>query len=373
VATTSGTGSFSLDFTSCEYFLLYKQFDRGSCYASVTATAVDTSGETDGTLTFHSGSGDVVDNLTFTGAPPVVAPAAPTSLTGTAKNNEVDLSWHLTPTSGDGGQPIQYYEVYDSVNGGKTWSEFYSDYDVTDDPATISDSFEIRDNTTYEFRVVANNGFANSDPSNVITLIPGVADTLSAPARARILWGKSATLHTRMVSFGQPVSGQTVRLQKQLPGATTWTTAGSTTTDTSGAASISVAPTRTTAYRWSFAGHYPYISSVSSAATVTVAQVVTAKLSVRSVKHGKKVKIYGTVSPGAKGHKVTIALKSGSHWKTLGTAKLLVQKLPNGKKALGYAFTDKPKTKGKQTLRVTAAATPTNAAGTSAMVKLKVT
>jgi 5-hydroxyisourate hydrolase-like protein (transthyretin family) len=374
VATTSGTGHFTANNTTCEYFLLYKEFDNGNCAVSITATSVDPSGVTNGTVTFHTGTGDVVDDLTFTGAPPVVPPAAPTHVAGTTKSHEVDLSWDLTPTASDGGQPIEYYEIDASADGGKTWSVFDDDYDTTDDPATVSETFGVDNNTTYEFRVLANNGFANSDPSSPVTLTPeGPATSIAAPSTSTIVWSKSAMLTTAVTSLGQPVGGVSVLLQKKASGATAWTTADSTNTETNGSISLKVTPTRSTAYRWMFTGNDSYAPSTSGAATVNVAQLVTAKLGVSKVKRGKPVKIFGTVSPTAKGQRVTVAVKSGHRWKAVGTPKLIVQKLPNGKKALGFVFSYKPPKKGTQTLRVTKSATPTNAAGTSSSLTLKVT
>jgi hypothetical protein len=307
------------------------------------------------------------------GAIPTVS-TAPTGLQGTAGDGKVSLSW--TAPSSDGGQAIASYEIDDSADGTNwTQADLISDGSLSDDVTGLTNG------VSYQFRVFANNSVGASDPSNVVTLTPQAATTpppakatatLAAPAKATIVAGKSVTVHTTMKADGLPVPNTGVQLQKQVPGSTAWTSAGTAHTNSSGVASLTIKPTRTLTYRWAFLGNTSIAPGVSSTAKIQVAQSVTIALSAHSVTHGKKVKVYGLVAPGAKGQKVTVQRKVGSTWKKIGTATLKVQKLPNGKKTLGYVLTYKPSAKGKQILRATKAKTVSVSAGTSKTVTLKI-
>jgi hypothetical protein len=97
-------------------------------------------------------------------------------------------------------------------------------------------------------------------------------------------------------------------------------------------------------------------------------------LSASKVKHGKEIKVFGTVSPNESGRTVTLQRLVSGTWKTLAvTAKIELQKLPNHKKVVGYVLTYGPNSSGKQTLRVSRTATSTNAGGVSSRLKLTVT
>jgi hypothetical protein len=375
VATTSGTGTFTVTYDNCSFHvMLARQYGGGGCTVNLQATSVDQT-ETDGTLTFHTSGGDIVDNLTMMGAPAATAPAAPTDLHGTAGDGQVTLTWTPTPGADDGGLPIQYYEVDGSTDAGKTWNSLDNDYDTTDNPVTDELGYQVHNNTTYELRVLAHNGFASSESSNVITLTPeGPATTIASPARATVVDGHGVALTTKLTqtSDHSAVGGATVHLQKRV-GTGPFTSAGTATTSSNGTAHITVTPTGDLSYRWVFNGNRYYAPSASATVPVTVEQAVTAKASASSVGHHKPVKVYGTVAPGKNGEAVTLELRSGSSWKKVGSAKLAVQKLPNGKHELGYVITYRPAQSGKEQLRVMCAATSANGAGASPTLRLKVT
>jgi hypothetical protein len=300
----------------------------------------------------------------------VTAPGAPTSLHGSGGDGKVSLAW--TAPSDNGGAALQSYEIDDSTDG-TNWTKAGQ----VDGTTTSDDITGLTNGTSYQFEVTAFNGTDTSAPSNVLTLTPDAAPTrgtpaLTAPAKAAVVYGKSVTVHTTMKASGLPVPNTGVQLQKQVPGSTAWTSAGTAHTNSSGVASLTIKPTRTLTYRWAFLGNTSIAPGVSSTAKIQVAQSVTIALSAHSVTHGKKVKVYGLVAPGAKGQKVTVQRKVGSTWKKIGTATLKVQKLPNGKKTLGYLLTYKPSAKGKQILRATKAKTVSVSAGTSKTVTLKV-
>jgi hypothetical protein len=96
-----------------------------------------------------------------------------------------------------------------------------------------------------------------------------------------------------------------------------------------------------------------------------------------TVKHKKATKLFGTVSPNETGQHVAIQQLVKGKWKSVagksGTATIKKQKLPSGKKTVGYVFTLKESKPGHYTFRVTRAATTTNAAGRSTSITLHVT
>jgi len=84
-------------------------------------------------------------------ATPPVAPDAPTSLSATAGNGQVSLSW--TAPASNGGAAITDYTVQFSSNGGSTWSTF-ADGTSTATSATVTG---LANGTAYVFRVAAVN------------------------------------------------------------------------------------------------------------------------------------------------------------------------------------------------------------------------
>ena len=89
------------------------------------------------------------------------------------------------------------------------------------------------------------------------------------------------------------------------------------------------------------------------------------------IRDRKKAKVYGVAPPLAPGTVVTLQeLRKGS-WAKVGTARLAVQKLPDGTTRLGYVLSVKL-AKGRHRLRVVSPGTSANAAGTSPTATLKV-
>jgi hypothetical protein len=104
---------------------------------------------------------------------------------------------------------------------------------------------------------------------------------------------------------------------------------------------------------------------------VTFAVTLTAK-PVR-VARGKSFELFGTLAPGKAGESVTLDRKRGGSWIKVGTARLAKQKLPNGKRTLGYVFLARSSKKGALTFHVVAGPTVANAAGTSNQVTVTIT
>jgi hypothetical protein len=236
-------------------------------------------------------------------------------------------------------------------------------------------TYQIHNNTTYQFRVLAYNGFANSDSSNVISLTPeGPATTIAAPAHTSVIYGHRLTLSTKLTrsSNHAGIGTAIVHLQQRL-GTGPFTSAGAATTSSGGTAQVTVTPTQNTSYRWVFNGNGSFAPSSSAAVSITVDQAVTAKASTSSVRHGKPVEIHGSVEPGKSGGTVTLELRVGSSWKKVGSGKLPTGKTPpGGPHDFGYVITYRPSKAGKEQLRVVYAATAINGAGASPIVRLTV-
>lgn len=89
--------------------------------------------------------------LSVTTPPAVTTPDAPTSLSGTAGNGQVSLSW--TAPASNGGAAITDYAVQYSSNSGSTWTTF-ADGTSTATSATVTG---LTNGTAYTFRVAAVN------------------------------------------------------------------------------------------------------------------------------------------------------------------------------------------------------------------------
>jgi titin len=108
------------------------------------------------------------------GVTPVTTPDAPISLTGSAGDAQVSLSW--TAPASNGGSAVTDYEVEYSLDGGSSWSPF-ADGTSTTTSATVTG---LTNGTSYVFRVAAVNvAGTGSFSSNSATLTP--ATTPDAP------------------------------------------------------------------------------------------------------------------------------------------------------------------------------------------------
>jgi hypothetical protein len=143
---TGPSGDVDVAWTSTTYFM---PLPAGTT-SSVTIKAVSYGGETASGVT-----------LSITTPPANTAPGSPTSLSGTAGNGQVSLSW-AAPAS-NGGEAITDYAVQYSSNSGSTWATF-SDGTSTDTSATVTG---LTNGTAYTFRVAAVNSVGTGSYSSV--------------------------------------------------------------------------------------------------------------------------------------------------------------------------------------------------------------
>jgi hypothetical protein len=206
---------------------------------------------------------------------------------------------------------------------------------------------------------------------------PRHATALSAGKSAVVALGKAVTLTTTLTDTqsAAAVAGSVVALFAKSGTSKTYVAVhrGSTTTSSSGHASVRVSPTKNTVYQWRFSGTSRLTASTSKTQTVDVTQTVTLVAKPTHLKSGKRVDLFGVVAGATKGETVTVEQQSGSSWKTVGKTKVAKLKLPNGKRGVGYVLTDKLNKKGKDTFRAVTASTKTNPAGTSKPLKVTVT
>lgn len=370
IEVTGAAFSLSTNGDQCSYVLLIDA-DNTYCYISVTASPPTNGVTSNGSLKIHTSNGVVTVALSATGGPPITAPGPPTFVHGTVGNQHVDLSW--TAPSDDGGQAIEQYDIRYSTNGGSTF---------TDGPTTSGTStqiFSLTNGTPYVFEVAADNGVLVSDYSAMSgALTPHGAthgSALTAVHPVTITDGASTTLSTTLTDTTTltDMANQGVSLLGRVGDSGPYSTVASPTTNAQGVAQATVHPQHNTQYKWSYAGSTGHSSATTPEGTVSVAQAIHVTLSASKIKHGKTVKIYGTVSPDETGRTVTLLRYNAGKSSIVNTAKIKMQSLPTHKNVVSFLFTYTPSKKGKQTFRVSRAATSSNAAGLSRSLKLKVT
>jgi hypothetical protein len=183
----------------------------------------------------------------------------------------------------------------------------------------------------------------------------------------------AATLVDADTNFA--LAGQLVTLADKPAGASTFTPIRSVTTDASGQVAALVKPTSNTTYRWEYAGDNGLYRAVTSAnQAVQVAVVVSAHATKTTVRHRKKLKIWGTLNPPESGARVVLErAKSGKWIPAHASAIIRSQPLPNGQTGIGYVIrTRATRHKGTVYYRVHRDATSRNAAGDSAPLTIAV-
>ena len=315
----------------------------------------------------------LVSGTTWTQVYPVVGstPGTPAGVNATASYGSASVSW-TAPS--DGGSALLGYDVQYSSTDGASWvsasSAFHSSTLTTQ---TVSG---LTAGTSYVFRVAAINGNGTGSYSTasaaVVPLAPR-ATSLTAAAAKSVAYGKavtvSATLTDKATHAG--LGSKHVTLYDRTSSKAAWKALKTVTTSAGGKAGVAVTMRSNLQFEYRYAGEAAHASATSNIVSVTATQVIAVHASASAITHGKSVKIYGTVSPTGTGQKVSVQELVGRTWKTVGTATIKRQKLPNGKTATGYVVTVKLAKKGTYHLRATKAATSTLGAGVSATVTVK--
>ena len=160
-----------------------------------------------------------------------------------------------------------------------------------------------------------------------------------------------------------------VEVQSRPAGATSWTTVASQFPDGTGAIRTTVAPTVNTVYRLHVSGTATTADSTSAAQTLTVRTAITlAGLSpgATTARAGKVQPLLAQLRPAMGGVAVTFRMY---RWDTKAAAWKLFVQTTRKTNADGLATWSWTHRVGKWYLRVTSAATTTNAGGTSAVYR----
>ena len=135
--------------------------------------------------------------------------------------------------------------------------------------------------------------------------------TLATPT-PRIVYGKTGSVTGTLTQAGSALAGQAVTVFAQPRGATAPVAVGTATTDAAGAWTLSVKPTKRTAYTAAFTG-------AAAPAAITVA--VKHRLSLKVKLDGRRATFTGAIGPKHRRRAVTIQRKAGGSWRKVATVK----------------------------------------------------
>lgn len=287
----------------------------------------------------------------------VSVPGVPTNVSASSAVRQATIHW--SPPASNGGAAVDSYKI--TIAGDSISPPFSSSLaaksGVTDYFFTFTG---LKDHTAYTLSVAAHNS-AGYGPAVSKSVTTPYATAVTLTATTPINYGRSSTLnaHLSNVDTNSAISGATLQLMRRDHGTTTWTSAGSTTTNSAGNASFVVTPTRNEDYRVSFA-RTGSLGASNATVTVNVRYVVTLHVSNSSPAVNSTDTLSGTVAPSAAGQTVVVQQYKSGAWQSLVTLTL------NSNSA--YSVGIIPKTTGTYTFRVVKAASASNAAGSSPTV-----
>jgi hypothetical protein len=175
----------------------------------------------------------------------------------------------------------------------------------------------------------------------------------------------TATATLTRTDTHQPIgSAQTVSLQWQAAGSSSWTTVASRTTGSTGKATATVTPTGNGSYRWTYAGIPGYLAATGPTEHVSVTTAVTLKATATSIRSGTASHLTAVATPHETGTTVSLQRnETGKGWVTIATGH---------ESATGTVTWAITLPRGTQQLRVVKAATTRYAASTSATITIRV-
>jgi hypothetical protein len=182
---------------------------------------------------------------------------------------------------------------------------------------------------------------------------------LVAQTAASIVSGGRVTMRFVARDGAAPMAGARVAIASRVAGGTGFHTVRTMTTSAAGTVSLIAAPLRNTVYRAELVD----APTVRAARTVTVRQRVALVADHLRVHRGGAVRLSGLVAPGHPGARVSVQLLTASGWRTVARPRLGI--------GSHYTKTVVAAARGRYVLRVTAAATPTNAAGRSRTITVR--
>ncbi|MEU8259299.1 S8 family serine peptidase [Micromonospora sp. NPDC048999] len=219
--------------------------------------------------------------------------------------------------------------------------------------------------TTYTFGAWVRDRSGKYSSGPAVQLL-GTGATITSNATA-LTYGGAVTVTGKLTrkDTGAGLAGQSVQLYGKYQGSSSYTLIATVTSGTSGALTYTHKPAKGVSYEWRYGGSPTYLGGVSSLRTVTVATLVTGKLSKTKFRLGGTVTLSGSVSPTHAGQTVYLQRLVNGSWKNITSKKL--------SSSSTYSFAIKPTSKGTFKYRVYKPADTDHAAGYSPKRSFKVT
>ena len=192
---------------------------------------------------------------------------------------------------------------------------------TTDASGAVSAVVSPSTSTWYRWDFVALD-YAPARSTSVQVLVREPTQLTMTVDRSTVVSGSSFTASTVLTgsTSGAPLANLPVVLRRSLDGGTTWTDVASATTSASGAASATLTPTASAAYRWHFLGAGAYAPSQSPRQDVAVlsGSTLTATVTPTIVDYGGGASVTGRLTIGgtpAAGQSVELwAWPNGGAW-----------------------------------------------------------
>jgi hypothetical protein len=300
---------------------------------------------------------NLVDNTA-----PVAKASAPASVT----SRTFTVSW----SGSDATSGISSYDVLVATDSGPytTWKQ-----GVPAGSATYTGAA----GHVYRISAIARDVASNVSlppPTPHATTAVRDATSLTVGKAAAIKYGSSLVVATQAkdVSTGAMLAKVPVVLYKRSSSTAAWVKVATLTTSTTGIATSAQVPKASTQFQWRYAGDTAHTAVSSGIQVVSVLQLVSVRATASSVVRGATVKVYGAATPTVTNQVVYLQRLSGSTWRTVGSAKQIRQRMPNGALATGYLFSLKFSSAGTYSYRVYKPAVTGLSAGYSAAVSIRV-
>jgi hypothetical protein len=299
-----------------------------------------------------------------TGLAELTVPDPPTGITAVAGDGQATVSW-VAPAK-TGGDPILGYDLEDSTLSGN-WVSVSSAFHSS--PATTETVPSLVDGVALRFRVAAITADGTSTYSAVAAVTPyGVVSAITVSPSSTITVGHAVTLRAAAedMTTAQRIGEAEVRLVSRTDRSSPFRAVTTRYTNANGAVSVKLRPTVNTQFEWRMIGDPRHAGATSAVRTVWVAAAVKVALTRAHAGRGQIVDLFGTVTPKAAGQVVYLERKVGSRWELVGRHAVIArQRMPNGKRTLGFVMAVPTTKPGTTTYRVLRKATGGNVAGTS--------
>jgi hypothetical protein len=262
-------------------------------------------------------TGSLADVDIAFGAADTTPPAAPASLTATAGDGHVELSW---PAVADAGTYTVYKWQAPAPVGGVT--NYTSQPLAVATVATTSyDATGLVNGEEYFFDVRASDAATNvGPPTDTEAATPRFDADLALETSATVVnWGGAATLSGALTDGAEPfTAGQQVRAEYSYDGST-WELLQLLSPSGTFTYSVNVQPTRKTTYRLVFEGDAKHEDATSDTVTVAPRVKLGKPVAPSSVKKGARFTAYGDLAPrasaGSHTVKIKCYLKQSGSWK----------------------------------------------------------